>query len=786
MTLASSPHFMPHGHCYLWEPGVLWAEIVTNSLIGLAYVAISFTLAVIVVRVRQLPFRWMYLAFGVFIVTCGVTHFFDVWVIWNPDYWVDSGVRAVTAVASVGTALALPRLVPQARGLARGAEVARKRGVELETVVEDLERLYERTVGLAEMKNQFFANVSHELRTPLTLVLSPVEKLLAADNLTAEQRRDLDMVARNARTLLHHVNDLLDFSKIDAGVMRVESNRVDIGPFLRDLCNRFAGLATDRGIELELDITGDACVELDAPKMERIAANLLSNALKFTPEGGWVRFRAHWEETSAQLSIEVSDSGPGVPPEQSSLVFERFRQIDGSSTRARGGTGLGLAIAKELVELQSGSIGVGASERGGARFWALLPAPSAEAGKAALTRASSLVDHPAEVLKAKSDFPPRMENRGAPVVLVVDDDADMRGVLRSALEDYDVIVAADGEGALEVLQSRDDVDLVVTDLMMPKLDGAELVRRIRRGSDVPVILLTARADDDVRVRVLEEGAQDWLSKPFSTAELLARARNLISQKRAGDVLRRELESRSQNLEDLAGELKRRSRELASTLESVRTARQHAEQASQLKTSFLRLVSHELRTPLAALQLQLDRFSSVKRDSLSERQRQILERMQHSMRRLTDLIESLLEYARIESGRLDVDRSPVDVRDVARRVVDELAPVAERKGLLLTLTPVPELPSLQTDARLLSLVLTNLVSNAVKFTDEGEVRIELAPANGGQRITVADTGPGILGGGPSTRFRAVCATGADHAQAPPGVGARSRAGSADGPSPGRPR
>jgi signal transduction histidine kinase len=181
----SSEFFMPHGHCYLWQPGLLWLEACSNTLIGLSYVAIASTLSYLVFRVREIPFKAMYLAFGVFIITCGVTHFMDVWTIWTPDYWLDGTVRVVTAAASVGTAIALPPLVPKAVALVRGATAAQDRGIALETAVADL-------------------------RTPLTLILGPVAKLRSSADLTDEQRRDLDVVFRNAQMLLKHVNDLLD------------------------------------------------------------------------------------------------------------------------------------------------------------------------------------------------------------------------------------------------------------------------------------------------------------------------------------------------------------------------------------------------------------------------------------------------------------------------------------------------------------------------------------------------------------------------------------------------
>ena len=186
--LFSAEWFMPHGHCYRWEPGLVGLQVITNGAIGLAYAGIAAALVVLVRRVRDIPFKPVYVAFGTFILTCGFTHFMDIVTIWSPLYWVDGGLRASTAVASVGTAMLLPPLLPRAVALARGARAAHERGLELEGVVKQLGTLYDRTRELEALKTQFFANVSHELRTPLALILGPTEKLLGSPGLGAEQR----------------------------------------------------------------------------------------------------------------------------------------------------------------------------------------------------------------------------------------------------------------------------------------------------------------------------------------------------------------------------------------------------------------------------------------------------------------------------------------------------------------------------------------------------------------------------------------------------------------------
>jgi signal transduction histidine kinase len=369
--LLSTKLFMPHGHCYLWRPGILWTQVLSNAAIGLAYMAIAATLFNLVRRVRDIPFQWMYLAFGVFIVTCGITHFFDIVVIWEPSYWIDGAIRTVTAIASVATAFLLPPLVPKAVALADTARLAHERGISLEAANRELAEVLARTRELENLKTQFFANVSHELRTPLALILGPTEKLLADAQLGAEPRRDLEVVARNARTLLKHVNDLLDVSRLEAGKTGVAWTAGDLGVLTRLVAAHFEGLASERQIELRVEGPASVPASFDAPKVQRILLNVLSNAFKFTPSGGQVRCTI--SSTDDEVLVEVADSGPGIKPEHREVIFERFRQLDEGSARRFGGTGLGLAIARDFAILHGGSIAVAEAPEGGALFTIRLP-----------------------------------------------------------------------------------------------------------------------------------------------------------------------------------------------------------------------------------------------------------------------------------------------------------------------------------------------------------------------------------------------------------------------------
>ncbi len=256
-----------------------------------------------------------------------------------------------------------------------GRDITEKKAQEREIAQKnaELQGLLERIRELDEIKTQFFANVSHELRTPLALILGPAQRLIDDDGAIApaERRQSAEVIARNARMLLKHVNELLDLSRLEAGKLKIELHHTDVSALLRLLASHFMVLAADRGIEFTIDADGAGATAVDAEKLQRVLMNLLGNAFKFAPDGGRVRLRA--SRTATDLTLAVEDSGPGVRPEMRQAVFERFRQADGGSNRARGGTGLGLAIAKEFVELHKGRIAVSESDLGGARFEVVIP-----------------------------------------------------------------------------------------------------------------------------------------------------------------------------------------------------------------------------------------------------------------------------------------------------------------------------------------------------------------------------------------------------------------------------
>ncbi len=405
------------------------------------------------------------------------------------------------------------------------------------TVVEQEKKRADMLAEIDRAKTVFFSNVSHEFRTPLTLMLGPLESLLSnSQRLSAEEHDELVIAHRNSLRLLKLVNSLLDFSRIEAGRSNASYAPTDLSRLTADLASNFRSAMNAAGLELIIDCPPlSQPVYVDPEMWEKIVLNLLSNAFKFTFEGSIsVRVR----EIGDEASLTIADTGTGIPEAELPRIFERFHRIESVRGRTYEGTGIGLALIQELVKLHGGSISAASKPGEGTSFTITL-----RLGTAHLPREQvEPVFRPEKLKSARIDAyagealtwlaAPAAESGGAeaphsnnPRVLVVDDNADMRDhVARILGQEYDVVRAEDGQQGLE-LARRISPDLVLTDIMMPRLDGFGLLQALRSDPathTVPVIFISARAGEEVRVEGLQAGADDYLVKPFTANELRAR------------------------------------------------------------------------------------------------------------------------------------------------------------------------------------------------------------------------------------------------------------------------
>ena len=455
---------------------------------------------------------------------------------------------------------------------------------EIERKNEELQQLLEKIQHLDDAKSDFFANVSHELRTPLALILGPVESILATkENLTEMQRRDLAVIHRNASTLAKHVNDLLDLAKFDAGKMALKYARVDLAHAVRQVAAHLDALVPQRSISYVISTPDFLLAEVDPEKFDRILLNLLSNAFKFTPAGGRIKCTLELSGAS-RLLLSVQDSGPGVQPEMRAAIFDRFLQAQGGTTRDFGGIGLGLAIAKDFVCLHGGIISVSDAPGGGALFQVEMPlqAPenayvrNMEAPLAPGEDGAIVASVIRELQGDEVDANKEVGLPGRPLVLVAEDDAEMRCFITDVLgSDYRVVLAVDGVEALAKAISEPP-DIIITDLMMPKLGGDQLVEEMRKHPTlayVPVLVLTAKVDEPLRLKLLAELVHDYVSKPFSAHDLKIRVKNIVTMKLARDALQKELATHNADLLQLTDHLILSRRELQQSLNALQAAEQ---------------------------------------------------------------------------------------------------------------------------------------------------------------------------------------------------------------------
>ncbi len=397
--------------------------------------------------------------------------------------------------------------------------------------------------NLDQIKTRFFANISHEFRTPLTLILGQIESVLTSGIGTKEKGK-LHIAIRNARRLLTLINQLLDISKIEAGSMELKAGQHNIVSFFKSLFYSFESLAESKKITLKFEsVYENIPVVFEPDKIEKVFYNIVSNAFKFTPPYGEIRVNVNYLN-SLEAEIRIKDSGIGIPADRLPKIFNRFYQVDNSSTREHEGTGIGLALTKELIELHKGSISVSSVEGEGTEFIIHLPlgdtkhqkeksgiTPPGKSTSPEITY-DTFESVSTNNLKGMTKQSEAVKNQE--IILIIEDNKDVRNYIKELTEgEYIVSEASNGEEG--ILRAREIIpDLIITDIMMPKMDGYKLSQEIRndkRTSHIPIIMLTAKAGLDDKIEGLETGIDAYLTKPFSAKELKVRIKNLILQRK---------------------------------------------------------------------------------------------------------------------------------------------------------------------------------------------------------------------------------------------------------------
>jgi signal transduction histidine kinase len=565
-----------------------------------------------------------------------------------------------------------------------------------------------RVQALAEIdqaKTIFFSNISHEFRTPLTLLLGPIEDAINDPDDIGNNRMRMGVAYRNALRLQKLVNTLLEFSRIEAGRLDGQFTAVDIGAFTADLASSFRSAIEKAGMVLQIDlgpVTDE--VYVDPIIWEKIILNLISNAFKYTVRGS---ITVSIRQDDGEVLISVTDTGIGIPEDQIERIFDRFHRVENAAVRSQEGTGIGLALVKELVRVHHGHIMVSSRPNEGSTFTVVLPTGKAHLPVERITTGEAIaisgerdlyVEESLQWLPDPAGLPdsysldPQGKTReaGRFLVLLADDNADMRNYVgRLLAENYDLITATNGEEAYGLTVSRSP-DLVLTDIMMPRLDGFGLLKKIRNNPEVrttPVIFLSARAGEEARVEGLEAGANDYLTKPFSARELIAR----VDSNLRIDAARRLAEQ-----ERLTSELRKMNALLQQSNEDLR--------------QFAHVASHDLKEPIRKVKVYTGRLQEDGASLFSLRATGYLEKINSAANRMLGMVEGVLRYSTINSTEEQTE--VVDLNRIVRAIESDLELViAQKKATLHYL----QLPTIEGGVVLLYQLFYNLINNSLKFS-----------------------------------------------------------------------
>ena len=610
---------------------------------------------------------------------------------------------------------------------AEGRDITEKKAHERE-----IARQREELAKLDVLKTQFFANISHEFRTPLTLMLGPLEDALANAHgiLPLGAAASLSTSHRNGLRLLKLVNTMLDFSRIEAGRLRAHYQPIDLSAYTEELASNFQSLCDKAGLRLIVDcappealLSAGEAAYVDRDMWEKIVLNLLSNAFKFTLEG---EIEVRLAAVDGHARLIVRDTGVGIPSEELPRMFERFHRIERSRGRTHEGTGIGLALVQELVKLHAGTITVESKVGKGSAFTVTIPLGTAHLRADRIDQAptipSTAVRHAAFVEEALRWLPDEVattaemaerEDSGGPRtdrprILWADDNADMRAYVSRLLgRHFDVEAVPDGEAALTAARAHPP-DLVLSDVMMPKLDGFGLLCALRSDPilrEIPIILLSARAGEESRIDGMRHGADDYLVKPFSARELIARVDTHVKVSR----MRRE-------------------------------AKKQLERANDDLQQFAYSASHDLQEPLRSVKIYSELLQREFAGKLGPNGNDYIRQTIDSVERMETLLRDLRTYTHVSTARQEPEEE-LDAGAILDKALANLSMVIRDSGASISRTSLPHVHIADFQ---LEQVFQNLIANAIRYRRDVPPHISIAAHRQGDvwRFSVEDNGIGI--------------------------------------------
>lgn len=627
----------------------------------------------------------------------------------------------------------------------------------------ELEENNKKLAALDEMKSQFFANVSHEFRTPLTLILGPIQDVLHGSlKIPDKVASILDIIQQNALRLLKLVNDLLDVTKLEEKKFNLKLEKIEVNKMVGGLANSMMHMAISKEIEIVNDVADkELFIAADVDSMEKIILNLLSNSIKFTGNGGVINVSIRTEYYDCivdkkqnvlrkeNVVINIQDNGVGIDEANLPHIFERFKQVDSSSTRKYQGTGLGLALVKELTELQGGKVKVESAPNKGTNFKLIFPAfedtmLSQESKEEDLEdgtvipeedKLSNIHKMTIRARKVINDDEHELEemvtifDKNAKTILVADDEPDMRyyivGILKE--EGYNIVQSKNGRTALEMVKKYNP-DLIILDLMMPEIDGLSVCDLIRKDDKVKmtkIIMLTARSDETSKIKALQNGVDDFINKPFGSIEIKSRIKNLL-----------------QNSE-LQKEIYEKNLSLNQSLMDLRSAQSKLIQSEKINAigSLSAGLLHEVNNPLNYTMTALQLIKSYPVINSDADLKDMLKDIEEGMTRIKNIVTDLHAFAYPEEADKKIQ---FPIREAIESAIRFTA--SETNDIEKIINIKTEIIVSASKTHIVQ-VLINLISNAAKAIKKankkgGVIKVDVTEEDGRIKLSVSDNGIGM--------------------------------------------